>query len=152
MFLLLQGRAFHMVPCHTTSALSSPSQSSSCTRETSTRTPLSHHILITETEEQLQPLPSSLQCLHSPPTLPWHQHLSKLKAEWMRVQVSESIHVNVTCTFMYTCTYTYMYVHVHVHVHTCMYIVVAARSLHSMSAASANAVKASRCNYFVGSY
>ena len=28
-----------------------------------------------------------------------------------------------------------------------MYIVVAARSLHSMSAASVNAVKASRCNY-----
>ena len=35
---------------------------------------------------------------------------------------------------------------------TYMYIVVVAQSLHSMSAASANAVKASRCNYFVGSY
>ena len=33
-----------------------------------------------------------------------------------------------------------------------MYIVVSVRSLHSMSAASANAVKASHCNYFVGSY
>ena len=33
-----------------------------------------------------------------------------------------------------------------------LYIVVAVRSLHSMSAASTNAVKASHCNYFVGSY
>ena len=45
----------------------------------------------------------------------------------------------------------HIYIHIHVSVTLC-YVVVAVRSLHSMSAASVNAVKASRCNYFVGSY
>ena len=55
-------------------------------------------------------------------------------------------------------TYRYMYMYKRLYtntVHACtctVYIVVAVRSLHSMSAASVNAMKASHCNYFVESY